>query len=177
MRHARPFWEALRHVMPGPVHDLLAEVERSGRLQVWAARLRGLEGLPDGLHATLHRRGYPPDQVQHERFDVVLNCTGPAYATLTETDPFWAALARTGLVRPDVVGLGIAVDRSGRALDRGGDAQSGLLVLGTLARGTYGELTGIAELSRQAREAAEALAGRWPSDQARAESNLLEKAV
>ena len=175
VRHLKPFWEALRHVMPGPVHDLLAKEERSGRLQVWAASLRTLEALPDGLRATLHRRGTAPGQVVHERFDAVLNCTGPAYATLTETDPFWAALARARLVRPDQVGLGIAVDDFGRALDQDGSPQNDLLVLGTLARGTFGELTGIVELSRQAREAAEALVKSWDGAQAPAELLSLEQ--
>ena len=110
----------------------------------------------------------------HERFDVVVNCTGPAYATLTEADPFWAALTQAGLVRPDQVGLGIAVDGCGRALDRDGRPQADLLVLGTLARGTFGELTGIVELSRQAREAAEALVRSWEGAQASAGLPRLE---
>ena len=163
VRHLRPFWEALRHVMPGPVHDLLQAEEEAGTLHVWAASIQSLDALPDGLYATLHRRGTPPHISSRERFDVVLNCTGPAYATLTRTDPFWAGLARAGLVQPDRVGLGIAVDHLGRALDSREVAQPDLLVLGTLARGTFGELTGVAELSRQARDAAVALVDSWQS--------------
>ena len=161
VRHLRPYWEALRHVMPGPVHDLLQAEEDAGTLQVMAASIQDLEALPDGLYATLHRRGTPRAASLRERFDVVLNCTGPAYASLTRTDPFWAGLARAGLVRPDTVGLGIAVDHHGRALDDRNEPQPDLLVLGTLARGTFGELTGVAELSRQAREAAVALVESW----------------
>lgn len=165
VRHLRPFWEALRHVMPGRLHDRLLEEARSGRLQVPAASLRGLDAAPDGLTAMPHRRGAGGD-VQCERFDIVLNCTGPAYATLTETDPFWGSLARTGLVSPDQFGLGIAVDSAGQAADAQGKAQSDLLVLGTLARGTFGELTGVPELSRQARDTAHALVASWAGERA-----------
>jgi uncharacterized NAD(P)/FAD-binding protein YdhS len=161
VRHLRPYWEALRHVMPGPVYDLLAEEERRGRLRLLAASLKELESASDGVIATLRQRGAPSGSVMRERFDIVVNCTGPAYATVTETDPFWAAIARSGLVAPDPAGLGIAVDREGRALDVDGVGQPDLVVLGTLARGTFGELTGVPELSRQARDAALALLASW----------------
>lgn len=175
VRHLRPFWEALRHVMPGAVYDALLAEERAGRLHVLAASLHTVEAGSDGLHATLRRRGAASQGKWRDRFDVVLNCTGPAYATLTETDPFWAGLARAGLVRPDPVGLGIAVDHEGRALDGRGSAQPDLLVLGTLARGTFGELTGVFELSRQAHDAARALVRRWQHDGAPArEASRLE---
>lgn len=178
VRHLRPFWEALRHVMPGPVHDKLVAEERAGTLKVLAASLQHLEAEPGGLYATLHRRGAARHDTWRERFDVVLNCTGPAYATVTETDPFWRALARDELVRPDPVGLGIAVDGHGRALDGAGSGQADLLVLGTLARGTFGELTGVPELSRQALEAARTLVSGWRTDQAATTTMpMLKKAV
>ena len=164
-RHVRPFWETLRHVTPGPVHDLLATEERAGRLRLCAASLRDLTAKPDGLHATLHRRGAAFDDVLRERFDLVLNCTGPAYSTLTNADPFWSDLARAGLVRPDAIHLGIEVDQHARALDRDGTAQPNLLVLGTLARGTFGELTGVPELSRLALLAARDLVAYWQTEQ------------
>lgn len=169
-RHLRPYYEALRHVMPGPVHDMLLEEERRGRLLVCAASLRDLEARPDGLHAVLHRRGAASDDVLRDRFDVVVNCTGPAYASLTETDPFWIAVSRAGIVSPDALGLGIAVDPSGRSLDERGIGQPAVLVLGTLARGTFGELTGVPELSLQAHRAAGALVDDW--SEARAPSMM-----
>lgn len=177
VRHLRRFYEALRHVMPGPVYDLLQAEERTGRLRVFAASLRDLQATPDGLQATLRRRHAPPNEVIVEPFDVVVNCTGPAYAAVTEIDPFWAGLARAGLVQPDGVDLGIAVDGDARALDGAGVVQPDLFVLGTLARGTFGELTGVVELSRIARHAAVTLVESWRSEQFASPDPSFRKAV
>ena len=177
VRHLRPYYEALRHVMPGPVHDLLEEEQRLGQLRVSAASIEAVHPDAQGINVLLRARGACKADCVRERFDVIVNCTGPAYGSLTRTDPFWAGLVQAGLVTEDSVGLGIEVDLRGRAFDAHGHVRPDLLVLGTLARGTFGELTGVPELSRLAREAALALVAGWETNQARSSEPLFKKAV
>ena len=67
-------------------------------------------------------------------------------------------LSRDGLARPDPLGLGIDVDVQGRAIGRDGRASEKLFVAGPLARGTFGELMGVPDLARHARNIAESIA-------------------
>ena len=152
-RSLRHVYELHRHVMPGPIHDLIAAERKRGSLRILTGRLREARPVDDAVAITWQ----PPGTVgpESEIFDVVINCTGPAYPELAQLDPLWAALSQNGLVRADFAGIGPAVDRRGRALSAAGDPQRDVLLVGTLARSAFGELTGVRELSLQARIAAE----------------------
>lgn len=157
VRHLRLFYEVHRHVMAGPLYDMVADERRSGGLQVVAARLKHARPTSSGMEVELQPRGGGPDTIRRETFQAIVNCTGPAYAALSRTDLFWASLTRCGLVRSDAAGLGPDADRLGRAIDAGGVAQPDLLLVGTLARSAFGELTGVREVAAEARLAAEGL--------------------
>ncbi len=161
VRHLRLYYEVHRHIMAGPVYDMIAEERRSGGLQVLAARLRQVRLLGSAVEVDLQPRGVGPESLRREMFNVIVNCTGPSYATLTRTDPFWQALTRRGLVRADEAGIGPKADRQGRAIDASGTAQPDLLLGGTLARSAFGELTGAREISAEARLAVGGLLDFW----------------
>ncbi len=161
VRHLRLYWEIHRHVMAGPVHDLIADERRLGRLHIVAGRLReaGLSG--SAIEVLVQPRGGAPAALRRERFDAVVNCTGPAYAALTTDDPLWASLTRHGLVRADPTGLGPEADEYGRAVDAAGTPQPDLLLAGTLARSAFGELTGVREIAAEIRLAVDTLLAEW----------------
>ena len=165
VRHLRLYYEVHRHIMAGPVYDMIAEERRSGGLQVLAARLRQVRPLGSAVEVDLQPRGGSLESMRREMFDVIVNCTGPSYATLTRTDPFWRSLTRRGLVRADEAGVGPEADRQGRAIDATGTAQPDLLLGGTLARSAFGELTGVREISAEARLAVDGLLAFWASIQ------------
>ena len=161
VRHLRLYYEVHRHIMAGPVYDMIAEERRSGGLRVLAARLRQVRPKGAAFEVDLQPRGGGPESLRCEPFDIIVNCTGPSYATLTRTDPFWRSLTGRGLVRTDQAGVGPEADRQGRAIDVGGTAQPDLLLGGTLARSAFGELTGVREISAEARLAVDGLLAFW----------------
>lgn len=161
VRHLRLAYEVHRHVMAGPIYDRVAEEQRNGGLEVLAGRVEQAQLTGSGIRVDLRPRGAGSDAIRRERFDAIINCTGPAYTALTRTVPLWAALTRRGLVRPDAAGLGPDADRQGRAVCAGGVAQPDLLLVGTLARSAFGELTGVREIAAEARLAVDELLDAW----------------
>ena len=147
--------------MAGPVYDIVSGEQRSGGLEVRAARLRRAQVTEAGFEIDLQPRGGGLESVCCEAFDAVVNCTGPAYAALTETDPLWASLTRRGLVRSDPTGLGPEADVQGRAVGANGIGQPDLLLAGTLARSAFGELTGVREIAAETRLAVDGLLAHW----------------
>jgi uncharacterized NAD(P)/FAD-binding protein YdhS len=80
-------------------------------------------------------------------FDAVVLCTGPG--KVLERDTLISQLLNQGLARRDEVGVGLAVDQESRLISREGAAQTSLLALGPLTRGSFGEMTGAPDIARQ----------------------------
>jgi uncharacterized NAD(P)/FAD-binding protein YdhS len=131
----------------------------SGALKIIAGSLLGVARLPGGaLRVDLHPRGAAEDAVCTLECDVIVACTSPAYRAGLVRNPALRSLANGGLIRADPYGLGIDVDEHGWAIDASGHANPNLLVVGPPARGTWGELMGLPQVSAQPREVAALLA-------------------
>jgi uncharacterized NAD(P)/FAD-binding protein YdhS len=160
LRHVRPFWDVHRYQIAPQIDMILREELASGALQVIAGSLRGALRLPGGaLRVDIHPRGTAADVVRGIECDVVIPCIGPGPRTLAR-NPALRSLAEAGLIRLDPYGLGIDVDEQSRAIDASGRPIANLLVVGPPARGTFGELMGLPQVSAQPREVAALLAAR-----------------
>jgi uncharacterized NAD(P)/FAD-binding protein YdhS len=143
-RRLLPFWEVHRFRIAPQIHDLVERWRQQGRLVVEKAGLASLEVAEGKLIATLQRR----DGAQGKRaFDAVTLCTGPGKAL--ERDPLVAQLLRDGLARADATATGLAVDEQSRLIDRQGAALADLFAFGPLTRGSFGEMTGAPDITRQ----------------------------
>jgi uncharacterized NAD(P)/FAD-binding protein YdhS len=80
----------------------------------------------------------------------VVITTGPGHASVLSSQPFLTSLAEAGDLQPDAIGLGIAVDAQSRAISADGSAAKTLYVAGPLARGTFGELMGLPQVTDHA---------------------------
>ncbi len=57
VRHLRLYYEVHRHIMAGPVYDMIAEERRSGGLRVLAARLSQVRPIGSAFEVDLQPRG------------------------------------------------------------------------------------------------------------------------
>lgn len=146
LRHLRAWWDVHRYRLAPQVEAIVQDAIGRGQLRVMAARLLGVETAP--LAVRLRPRGGSTET--RIAADRVLLATGPAHGSAVAGDALLAAAAAAGLLRADPLGLGIAVDARSRVLDGAGVAQRDLLVAGPLARGTFGELVGLPQVTEHA---------------------------
>ena len=149
LRHARPWWDVHRHRIAPQVatriHDMVAE----GRLEIVAGRVLAVSPADGGLEVEIRRRG--SDRSSSERFDHVINCTGPLHVIEQTPDPLLRGLLDSGVVRPDHLGIGLQVDERSRAGNR-------LWALGPLTKGRYWEIIAVPDIRGQAAAIAEDIA-------------------
>jgi uncharacterized NAD(P)/FAD-binding protein YdhS len=153
LRYLRPFWDTHRFRVAPQIQRIIERRLTSGQLTLHAASLRQVKRLDTRLQVTLlDARRNRQDQITVDR---IVLATGPAHGSLFRNDPLLRSLEQGGLAHSDPLGLGVEVDQTGRAINRQGTAERGLFVAGPLARGTFGELMGVPDVSRHALRVAE----------------------
>ncbi|QOG08259.1 FAD/NAD(P)-binding protein [Aureimonas sp. OT7] len=158
VRRLRSYWDVHRFRVAPQIEAVLDRRERAGTFRHVAARLVASTERDGRLEVRYRQRG--EGQVRTGRFDAVINTTGPSHGDILSGEGLPARMAAAGLLRRDPTGLGIETDRAGRAIAADGRGQPDLLVGGPLARGTFGELMGLPEVSRYAKAVADSAADR-----------------
>lgn len=165
LRLLRPYWEAHRFRIAPQVEAVLEQRLAEGTLAFRAASI--VAAAPDaagGFALRLrHGRG-----AEGGRFDAVVVATGPDHAGVAGSQPFLAGLAAAGHLQADALGLGLMVDTQSRAIAADGRPSGTLLVAGPLARGTFGDLMGVPQVTEHAVLIAREVASRLPVVQVRA---------
>lgn len=146
VRHLRPYWDAHRFRVAPQIEQVLDRAAAAGQLTFSAARL--VAAVPDGGGLAIGLRDRRTGQTVTRSFDRVVVTTGPAHGTVLREAPL-ASLAFAGWIRRDPCGLGIDCDHRGRAIGERGVVRD-LFVAGPLARGTFGELMGLPQVTAQA---------------------------
>jgi uncharacterized NAD(P)/FAD-binding protein YdhS len=154
VRHLRPYWDVHRFRIAPQIEAILKDRIAAGTLTVKAASLVSAQADADGIQIGVRSR--KDQKIETVSADYVVVTTGPAHGAVLATQPHLASLAREGHITADAFGLGISCNRRGQALDAGGDAQTSLLIAGPLARGTFGELMGLPQVTNYA----QAIAGK-----------------
>lgn len=157
VRWLRPFWDAHRFRIAPQVETLLDEAIVSGQLQIVAGSLAAARADTDGsLHVDLRFRG--EKGVSQIKVDAIIVTTGPAHGGILKSQAFLSGLEQAGLLTLCPTGLGIRCDERSRAIDRQGQTVETLLIGGPLARGTFGELMGLPQVTQHAIYVAEEIA-------------------
>ncbi|QJX00509.1 hypothetical protein FTUN_8139 [Frigoriglobus tundricola] len=158
----RPFWEAHRHRMAPQVADRLAELRRSGLVELVAGQVVGTQASPDNVRLDIApRRGGP---LVSRAVGWVINCTGPAPSNRPEANPVIGSLLIHGWLTRDELSLGLEVAPDGQAVGANGTAVTDLFVVGTLRKPQTWESTAVPELRLQAADVAARIANRYPAD-------------
>lgn len=141
-RHARR-WEVHRHRMAPAVAARLQALQDDGRVTVRAGSIGAIAPARDGgITVDIDDRA--------ERFDAVVNATGPDLDVRRAGDPLLGSLLDGGLAVPGPLGLGLATDRDGALADAQGRCSGALYTLGALRRGELWETTAVPEIRAQA---------------------------
>lgn len=157
VRHLRPFWDVHRFRIAPQVEHALAMATISGKLETQAASVVAVSYHAGRIRAALRLARSAGTLIRD--FDAVVVTTGPAHGQVIQSQDFLADLADAGLVRADPMQLGLACDLQSRLLDRNDRPVAGLYVAGPLARGTFGELMGLPQVSEHALAVAGEVAG------------------
>jgi uncharacterized NAD(P)/FAD-binding protein YdhS len=157
LRHAQSYWDIHRHRLPPRMAQRIDHMRRSGRLQIFAGRIRQLVPEGDELRVVWRRRG----RGENESFAVnaVINATGPDYAIKRSSDPLVQSLRAQGLVSADDLDLGLRTGPNGACVSADGVPSRDLYYLGPMLRADHWEATAAPELRAHAERLARHLAG------------------
>jgi uncharacterized NAD(P)/FAD-binding protein YdhS len=157
LRHAQSYWDIHRHRLPPRMAQRIDHMRRSGRLHIYAGRIRQLVPEGDELRVVWRRRG----STENESFAVnaVINATGPDFAIKRSSDPLIQSLRASGLVSSDDLDLGLRTGPNGACVSADGIPSQELFYLGPMLRADHWEATAAPELRAHAERLARHLAG------------------
>lgn len=157
LRHLRPYWDVHRHRLAPQVAGRIAAMRARGQLDVVAGKIVGAREDADGIEVIWRARGR--DDVKRRTMARVVNCTGPLGDLTRTRDPLLMSLYAKGAIRPDALGIGIDVDREGRAIRRDGGFNRRLFVVGPMTRGAFWEIVAVPDVRKQVWSLARAVTG------------------
>ncbi|MEK1895061.1 MAG: FAD/NAD(P)-binding protein [Rhizobium sp.] len=147
VRHIRPYWDVHRFRIAPQVEDVLERAIAQGRMEVLAASVARVQREGEAIHVELQRRHALPLE---KSYDAVVVTTGPAHGGILESQTWLARLRDQSHLQLDPTGLGIACSERAEAIAADGRPDPSLLISGPLARGTFGELMGLPQITEHA---------------------------
>lgn len=158
VRHLRPYWDVHRFRTAPQVETVLDQAIAAGRLEILAGSLADARAEGDIIRCLLRLRH--AEQPAERTYDAVVVTTGPAHDGILDTQPWLRELAESGYLALDPTGLGLACNERSEAVGPDGLATPSLLISGPLARGTFGELMGLPQVTEHAVLVAGEIAGK-----------------
>ncbi|MBA8880138.1 FAD/NAD(P)-binding protein [Phyllobacterium myrsinacearum] len=162
VRHLRSLWDVHRFRIAPQVEAVLDRQLHERTLTIRAASLQSAS-YAEGQFKVDYRPRHA-QTLETGLFDAVIITTGPAHTAIGRSNPLIASLFEQGLLNSDPVGLGLHTARTGQAIRADGKTVETLYIGGPLARGTFGELMGVPEVTRYAEFIAQSLerqVARW----------------
>jgi uncharacterized NAD(P)/FAD-binding protein YdhS len=160
LRHAGVIWDVHRHRIAPELHELIRELEASGRLRIVAGHVVSQARQGDHTLLTVRRRG----QIKREQLLVnrIIVCTGIPLSYGESREPLLIRLQQRGLLKADPLGLGAACSQTGALLNANGAPQAGLYTIGSPRKGDLWESVAVPELRVQASDLAHQILTTWP---------------
>ncbi|OBZ94480.1 hydroxyacylglutathione hydrolase [Pararhizobium polonicum] len=171
VRHLRPYWDVHRFRVAPQVEAALDKAIAEGRLDILAGSVAASRVENHDIHCTLRLRR-SPDTIE-KTYDAVVVTTGPGHGGILASQPFLAELSENGYLELDPTGLGLSCTRNSEAIGPVAGVTPSLLIAGPLARGTFGELMGLPQVTDHAAFVASVIAGRLQAQAPKAVQNRL----
>ena len=145
VRHLRPFWDAHRYRAAPQIEAIVDRKLKLGTLALKRAHLGVVSRDHTGFAVEL--RNGRTGCCEMGVFDRIIVAVGPAHQDILRNQVFLAELGEAGLVATDPTKLGLWTTREGFAMGADGVPSPTLFVAGPLARGAFGELMGLPQVS------------------------------
>ena len=154
LRHAAAYWNVHRHRMAPAVAREIDALRQSGQLVIHRGRPSAIRSAKTGVIVDVV--GVKPVALPA---GMVVNCAG-LERCVVGTSPLLSDLARKGLVQPDSLGLGIAVDDDSTVITDREVTDGRLYAIGPLTVGRHWEISAVPDIRVQARSVAERISAR-----------------
>jgi uncharacterized NAD(P)/FAD-binding protein YdhS len=158
LRHARAYWDVLRHRMAPQVETQISALRAAGRLEIVAGQIVHVEQGKGDIAVAIRKRGR--DETEIPKFVRLIDCTGLADDPYRSDNPLIRALLARGAARPDPLGIGLDIVEDYALIDRASRCSHRVRVVGPLARATFWECIAIPDIRVQCGQLAEIIATR-----------------
>jgi uncharacterized NAD(P)/FAD-binding protein YdhS len=158
LRHARPWWNVVRHRMAPQIADLIENLIAEGRLRIVAAYIVDAKREGDQITASLFLRG--EHKTETIKVASILECVGLPDDPRYSANPVIVSLYAAGQIRSGPLGIGLDLDNNCAAIDAEGSVSTRLFAIGPLTRGVFWESIALPDIRNQCASLATLLADR-----------------
>jgi uncharacterized NAD(P)/FAD-binding protein YdhS len=144
MQHLSRYWNVARHRMPPECAEILDELQEANQLQILKGRLKNIE--TNGKFNVIFTND---GEEKNLSVDAIVNCIG-SEGDFTKVDfPLVKNLVERGLIKTDVLKLGIDATPDGKTIDKSGTVSDKIFTIGPALRGVLWESTAMPEIRAQ----------------------------
>jgi uncharacterized NAD(P)/FAD-binding protein YdhS len=144
MQHLSRYWNVARHRMPPECAEILDELQEVNQLQILKGRLKNIE--TNGKFNVIFTND---GEEKNLSVDAIVNCIG-SEGDFTKVDfPLVKNLVERGLIKTDVLKLGIDATPDGKTIDKSGTVSDKIFTIGPALRGVLWESTAMPEIRAQ----------------------------
>lgn len=146
-RHLKPYYDVHRFRIAPQVQAIIQARFRAGNLGLMAARIVG--GAVDGSELAIEFRRRGHREISSTSYDLLINCTGPNPDPARSEIGLLRDALSDGVLVADPTGVGLAVNERCETLGADGAANTGIIALGQMTRGHFGEVVAVPQITMQ----------------------------
>jgi uncharacterized NAD(P)/FAD-binding protein YdhS len=152
LKHLSRLWNIARHRIPFDYDKIINQLIKSGQLVIRAVKILSIVKGDNCID--VHYKLKKSEKEITDKFDYLLNCTGPQSNYEHVESPLVINLLKQGYIKCDIFKMGLNALPNGTLIDKEGVPSSILFTMGPPLKGILGESTAISELRKQAQDLA-----------------------
>ncbi|BAV10061.1 Uncharacterized NAD(P)/FAD-binding protein YdhS [Filimonas lacunae] len=153
-------WNVLRHRLPAPIHQILAQEQQQGKLVTHAGIITQTSQQHPNTTIQVYWQNRSGQTQATLAVQKIINCTGPDNNATANSNPLLHTLYQKGVIVADPLQLGILVNKANFSIIDADDFNHKRVVtLGNNLKGLLWESTAIPELRNQTEQTSAYLLG------------------